>query len=273
MSPSQSPGSETGWTCKSFWYFRPKRRQLSGRWRCPPGRAGLPSPVSDTGHPHPSLCQRQRDNRGLLCGRAGPGRAEGTRAPEPHTGTWSSTRAPPAPRSGLGSLPCPPRSSAGRAVPGGRSRAPGTGLRYRVKAPALGYRVRAVRLPFPPSGAACPGPAGRGLRRGHGLYPRFISAVDIHDLYPPLVPAVYSAATAPPAARRGGRSPELRTAPSNTTPHHTTVLSSAPHRSAPLHSGCPLSCPSFRPQRPRRSAERVQKRRRARGRAAGPGQH
>lgn len=74
-----------------------------------------------------------------------------------------------------------------------------------------------------------------------------------------VISAVYSAATAPPAARRGGGSPGA--------PHSTTLLcscSALPFSAAQCRA-LPVARPPFHPQRPRRSAERHQKAVRAAG--------
>lgn len=120
-------------------------------------------------------------------GQGGPG------GDTPHGTRSSPLRRPPR------YLPSPRRSCAPRAVTEGRSSAPCP------RRPARRYRaLRCTAFP--------PGRAGRGLRTGHGLYPRFIAR-------PQRRPQPGGAAAAP----------ELRTAPLCSVP---ALLCPSPRRSA-----------------------------------------
>lgn len=297
MSPSQSPGSNTGWTCSteqvSAKVSIPRRARSRG--------GGSAHPAESDPHPQCAIITRSTaipvQTKGSLCGRAVPhGPASWRGHPQ--------LRYRPSPRG----LSPGPLLGAVSAVP---SPAGGTEL-------CRGYRV----LPAVPS-PAVPLPSHRGCRsaapqrggwgggRARGtvyicvLYPWFISTVHIRGLYPRFIPAVHSAATAPPAARRDGGSPgaphriillrtaphrsallriilhriiPLRTAPHHSAPHHsaphrTTLLCSAPHRiashrSAPRHSSGRCRSPAL-PSAHGARRSGVKRRRRGRVRAAG----
>lgn len=297
MSPSQSPGSNTGWTCSteqvSAKVSIPRRARSRG--------GGSAHPAESDPHPQCAIITRSTaipvQTKGSLCGRAAP-HGPASRRGHPQL------RYRPSPRG----LSPGPLLGAVSAVP---SPAGGTEL-------CRGYRV----LPAVPS-PAVPLPSHRGCRsaapqrggwgggRARGtvyicvLYPWFISTVHIRGLYPRFIPAVHSAATAPPAARRDGGSPgaphriillrtaphrsallriilhriiPLRTAPHHSAPHHsaphrTTLLCSAPHRiashrSAPRHSSGRCRSPAL-PSAHGARRSGVKRRRRGRVRAAG----
>lgn len=231
MSPSQSPGSNTGWTCSteqvSAKVSIPRRARSRG--------GGSAHPAESDPHPQCAIITRSTaipvQTKGSLCGRAAP-HGPASRRGHPQL------RYRPSPRG----LSPGPLLGAVSAVP---SPAGGTEL-------CRGYRV----LPAVPS-PAVPLPSHRGCRsaapqrggwgggRARGtvyicvLYPWFISTVHIRGLYPRFIHTVYirgsqrgHSAARSPAGRRQPRS----SAPHHSSPHRTAPLRSAPHHSAPHHS-------------------------------------